>query len=130
MITVALAALAYTWFTGIFATLTASATTATTTATTAMGTSFRIEAAKYTGSNNVNATIRNVGSSSFSATTTKLGAYIGGISQTVSTVDPSGVLASGGTATLKITNGTVACGNTLAITIETGLTDSKTIPSC
>ncbi len=46
MIVVALAALAYTWFSGIFSSLTATTSNATTSTASAMTTNFRIETAK------------------------------------------------------------------------------------
>jgi len=126
MITVALAALAYTWFTGIFATLTASATTATTTATTAMATSFVIESAWNTtlATNNVNVAIRNVGTSGINMP--KIIAYVSDIKYTPANLNPATTLNPGdkGTFTLTVTD---PKGKTLIVSIETGLQQSATI---
>jgi hypothetical protein len=132
MIVIALAALAYTWFSGIFASLTSTAGSAVTTTTTAMATQFRIEAAKFYTGGWVNATIRNIGTQKFSNNT--LGAYVSGTWSTINAVSPSGDVDTGKTVTLNISNGTAAClpsgGATLSITIGTGLTDSRTITGC
>jgi flagellin-like protein len=130
MIVIALAALAYTWFSGIFASLTSTAGTAVTTTTSAMTTQFRLEAVKYTGSNlwNVNATIRNTGTQSFNVSKTV--AYVGGANSPINGTSPTGSLTGGQTSVIyNISNmTTVSCGITvLTITIETGLSDSRTI---
>jgi archaellum component FlaF (FlaF/FlaG flagellin family) len=132
MIVIALAALAYTWFSGIFASLTSTAGSAVTSTTTAMATQFRIEAARYGGSvaTGVNATIRNTGTQSFNVS--KSVAYVGGAYSPILGFSPPGTLAAGGTAVIyNIANQTIACpttgSTTLTITIETGLTDSRAI---
>jgi len=128
MIVIALAALAYTWFSGIFSTLTNSATNATTTATTAMGMQIQIEAAKYYtgGPGSVNTTIRNTGTVDFD--TTRLAIYIDGSLCPTYAAVPSGKIPVGSTTTINITNTTNACPNkALKITLESGLEDYKTI---
>jgi len=126
---VALAALAYTWFTGIFSSLTATTETAVTETTGAMATQFRIEAAKYIGSNHMNATIRNTGTQAFNVS--KSTVYVAGSSASLDTTNPfnpGGNLAPGDTSTLyNITNTTEACGKALTVIIATGLSDTKTI---
>jgi len=123
MITVALAALAYTWFTGIFASLTASATTATTTATTAMATSFVIESA-WNVSTLVNVAIRNTGTSNINMP--KIIAYVSDIKYTPANLNPTTTLSPGdkGTFTLTVTD---PKGKTLIVSIESGLQQSATI---
>jgi len=128
MIVVALAALAYTWFSGIFTSLTTTTSNATSQATTAMAMQFRIEAAKYYPNSWVNATIRNIGTVNFDVG--KLGVYIDGMLS--SYVPIATMLNPGQVITLNITNATPtqACPNKiLKITLESGLEDSRTI-SC
>jgi flagellin-like protein len=133
MIVIALAALAYTWFSGIFASLTSTAGTAVTTTTGAMNTQFRIEAARYGGSvaTGVNVTIRNIGTQSFNVS--KSTAYIAGGYVPYQGITVTGTLAPYATAVIyNITNtttgGAIICGSTIvAVTIGTGLTNSRTI---
>jgi len=132
MIVVALAALAYTWFSGIFTSLTTTTSNATSTATTAMAMQFRIEAAKFymcTGciGGSVNATIRNMGTVNFDIG--KISPYVDGqLSWYVPNASYS--LSPGQTFAINITNWTSACPNkVLMITLESGLQDSRTI-SC
>ena len=126
MIVVALSALAYTWFSGIFSSLTTTTSNATSQATTAMAMQFRIEAAKSMNSANVSATIRNIGTVNLDVG--KLGVYVDGM---LSSYAPNATMLNPGqTITLNITNATAACPNkVLAITLESGLQDSRTI-SC
>jgi archaellum component FlaF (FlaF/FlaG flagellin family) len=131
MIVVALSALAYTWFSGIFTSLTTTTSNATSQATTAMAMQFRIEAAKSYGggggTGSVNATIRNIGTVNFDVG--KLGIYIDGMLSSYVPI-ASYALPPGQVITLNITNATAACPNkVLAITLESGLQDSRTI-SC
>ena len=129
MIVVALSALAYTWFSGIFTSLTATTSNATSQATTAMAMQFRIEAAKFYPSSWVNATIRNIGTVNFDIG--KLGVYVDG-QLSIYVPNTSYMLPPGQTITINITNSTPtqACPNkVLAITLESGLQDSRTI-SC
>jgi len=129
MIVVALSALAYTWFSGIFTSLTATTSNATSQATTAMAMQFRIETAKFYGGNSTNATIRNIGTVNFDVG--KLGVYVDG-QLSIYAPNISYMLPPGWTITLNITNTTPtqACPNkVLAITLESGLQDSRII-SC
>ncbi|MEM5778596.1 MAG: hypothetical protein QXK49_03140, partial [Candidatus Aenigmatarchaeota archaeon] len=126
---IALAALAYTWFSGIFASLTGTAGTAVTQTTSSMVTQFKIESAKYTGSATwgVNATIRNTGTQSFNAS--KSSAYINGVYSYFQGATPQ-IVTPGNLGTIyNITNISAVCGAILTITIETGLSDSRAI-SC
>ena len=80
MIVVALAALAYTWFTGIFSSLTESTGSAVESTTGAMATSFVIEAANCeadgcgAGVDCVHVTVRNTGTQNITATS--LASYV------------------------------------------------------
>ncbi len=76
MIVIALAALAYTWFSGIFASLTGTASVAVTTTTSQMATAFKIDTIKWTPQVGLAFTLRNVGSQSFNASWQTLGIYI------------------------------------------------------
>ena len=67
MIVIALSALAYTWFSGIFASMTQSAGTAVTTTTSAMATQFSIDSAKGSGTT-VNIVYRNTGTQNINRT--------------------------------------------------------------
>jgi FlaG/FlaF family flagellin (archaellin) len=131
MIVVALSALAYTWFSGIFSNLTNTASNATNTATNAMGMQINIEAAKYYGAApiGVNATIRNTGTINIDST--KVSTYIDGVLSTVNTggITPTGPIAPGATATFNIAATAASCNKQVKITLESGLEDYRTI-SC
>jgi type II secretory pathway pseudopilin PulG len=155
MIVIALAALAYTWFSGIFASLTGTASTSITQTTQQMQAQFRIEAAACIDNtapangncangapqptlDQVQFTIRNTGNKRFDPTKTE--AYIDGNRETFSSITYGGGAAC---AAGTFDNGCTAkyykdapltttpiCGttkSTLKITIETGLTDSTSI---
>jgi len=141
MIVIALAALAYTWFSGIFASLTATAGSAVTTTTGAMATQFRIEAARW-ASPNVNVLIRNIGTQNFNASISIVGIYIDNVLQTVATAPAfigcsgtgsiaekgcvvSYAFAAPGTCAGITCPGT--CTNITKVTIGTGLTDTTNI---
>ena len=141
MIVIALSALAYTWFSGIFASMTQSAGTAVTSTTQAMSTQFRIESAKFiaTGCNGryttpfngcLNITIRNTGTQSFNADKTSV--YVGGAYSPILGASAAGTLIQYGTAVIyNVSNQTTACPTTgvavVTVTIETGLSDSRPI---
>ena len=76
MITVALAALAYVWFTGVFEQLTAGAGQSVNQTVGTMSTQFSIESAKFniSGNNKVTVVVRNTGSTNVDAT--KFAAFI------------------------------------------------------
>jgi hypothetical protein len=140
MIVIALAALAYTWFSGIFASLTSTAGTAVTTTTTAMATQFRIESARNHSSTAVTVLIRNIGTQDFDASATKTGIYMDGLlvfTIVLAECKPTctnNILVSGGTAryTFNVPTGTSiscskcpgACTNDIKVTITTGLIDT------
>jgi len=128
MIVIALAALAYTWFSGVFANLTGTVGTSVTTTTNAMATQFRIEAARYDSTYvGTNVTIRNTGTQNINVS--KSSTYIGGKYETFSGVTTT-TLTPGNVATIyKITNSSAACSAIISVTIETGISDSRTI-SC
>jgi flagellin-like protein len=67
MIVIALAALAYTWFTGVFTSLTASAGTAVTQTTTQMQSQFSIENARYSAGS-IRVDYRNTGTQTLDET--------------------------------------------------------------
>lgn len=68
MIVIALAALAYTWFSGMFSTMTGSASSAVTSTTGEMATQFTIDSAKYVASGGyTDVTIRNTGTQNINA---------------------------------------------------------------
>jgi hypothetical protein len=124
MIVIALAALAYTWFSGIFSSLTATAGTSVTQTTGAMATQFKVESAKNTSAVAVTAVIRNVGTGTIDLT--KVAAYLDG-GPIVITGGNAGTLAPGGTQQIVVTvpASPVVCARTLMISIGTGLSDSK-----
>ena len=126
MIVIALAALAYTWFSGTFSQLTGTASTSITQTTGAIASSFKIEAAKNVSATNVSTTIRNTGTQAIDLT--KMSAYV---NETFSTINngATGSLAVGGTATMYVTVTGFACNNVLKLTSSSGFSDSKTI-SC
>ena len=147
MIVVALAALAYTWFTGIFSSLTGTVSTSVGTTTTAMGTSFKIENVINVTcltcpptQSYVNATIRNIGTSNINLS--KILGYLnedpipvvtsccGGTCSCISTTSGSLIISRGDKATIPFNTtktGPINCGKTLKITVESGLSDSKKV---
>ena len=88
MIVIALAALAYTWFSGIFASLTSTAGTAVTTTTSAMTTQINMESSKCSANpcasgSTVDVTIRNIGTQNINASTASIAFYQDGVAQTI-----------------------------------------------
>ena len=148
MIVIALSALAYTWFSGIFASMTASAGTAVTTTTQAMQTQFNLESAGNTSTNAIRFIIRNTGTQPFNCSDTKISVYIDGtkvIATRVGVTDnwcpaacgAGGCMMPGGykavyAVTFSVTGCTALPGtsaNTIKAFIETGLANSAYI-SC
>jgi uncharacterized protein (UPF0333 family) len=130
MITIALTALAYTWFSGIFSTLMSLASAAITKTSSAMATQIKMENAVYVDSDlKVYATIRNTGTQTFNAERTSF--YINEIPQAGVTVDCPNCdctnLEQGCIAIYNITASGLSIGDVLKATIETGLQDSKEI---
>jgi flagellin-like protein len=143
MIVIALAALAYTWFSGIFASLTSTAGSAMTSTTNEMVTQFKIEFAKG-GATYTAVTIRNIGTQNINASTSQIAFYIDGslvvsflpASQPISCNPPCGacpncIVYPNGVATYNMTNpATPTCGtSTIKATLGTGVTNSQII-SC
>jgi len=152
MIVIALSALAYTWFSGIFASLTSTAGTAVTTTTGEMATQFRIESAVKVGASYTEITIRNIGTQNINAsagTGWQIAIYIDGNQQTgfsgsvpvncincvtgagTSCTSGSGcIILPQGAATYRPTTTAPTCGTSVVkVTIGAGVTDSRTI-SC
>ena len=138
MIVIALAALAYTWFSGVFSTLTSQAGAAVTSTTGQMATQFKIEVAKYISGSQVNYTIRNIGTQTFDVS--KTNAFIGGAPASMAgwTCTPActnNYVPIGGTVNIQVSNTTAAClstggGKTMNVNIATGLQDSVALAGC
>jgi flagellin-like protein len=122
MIVVALAALAYTWFTGIFSSLTETAGTSITDTTTSMGKQFALDAASCNG-NSLQFTVRNTGTGSLDAT--QVVAYLDG--SFVGTTGGTGIIPEGGVKTYTNTSSGCGSANTLRVTIENGVSNSIAI---
>jgi hypothetical protein len=135
MIVIAMAALAYTWFSGIFASLTSTAGSAVTSTIGAMTTQFRIEAARNVSSGPlwyVNISIRNVGTTNINLNMSiayldeinvpVLYQYIPGFPNIILT--PGSV---SGQIPINTTSVGSPCGKTLMITVATGIFDSRKV---
>ncbi len=131
MIVVALAALAYTWFSGIFSSLTATTSNATTAASSAMTTNFRIEIARnVTGATccNVSVTLRCLGTTPLDLT--KISAYVNDVPATIQGLSSlSTSLVYGNVSTFYITPVTASftSGARLRVIAASGLEQSITI---
>lgn len=126
MITVALAALAYVWFTGIFETISSGAGQAATGAAKTIATNFKIEAAKgFATDEKVTITIRNTGTENIDAS--KIAVYVD--DNIKETEGNTGTISPGDTLTFDAMNVANPCNKILKVTIETGAEDSITI-SC
>jgi len=132
MMVIALAALAYTWFSGIFNQLMQAAGFAVTKTTGSMSMRFNVENAVYTGPPNsfVYVTIRNTGNEKFDATKTSL--YINDMPQTLNDYscsidcDCTG-LEQGCIATFNMTYASLPPQSFVKVVIENGLESSKEI---
>jgi len=126
MIVVSLAALTFTWFTGIIDILTNTASNASSQATCSMAMKIEIENARYFSGDSINSTIRNTGT--IDVDISKLAFYIDGVP---SSFTPStGKLSPGSIGNFNITNITPACQNkVIKVTHECGGEDYRTI-SC
>jgi FlaG/FlaF family flagellin (archaellin) len=122
MIVVALAALAYTWFTGIFSTLTETTGESVTQTATQMQKQFSLDAAACTAGS-LSFTIRNTGTGDLQAD--QVEAFLDGVDATAS--NPGGTIAEGTTQSYTAT-GACSSGQVLRVTIETGLSQSLTLP--
>jgi hypothetical protein len=136
MIVIALAALAYTWFSGIFSDLTGIATTSITKTSSSMATQFSIESAIYSISKDyLYVTVRNIGTQSFDATKTLFfvrespGSTID-ITCTCPSCSSMGqsCIANFNVSSASSTFGvTPISGDSVKASISTGLTNSKAI---
>lgn len=134
MITIALAALAYTWFSGIFSDVMDAAASLLSRSSKNMATQFKLENANYVASDNIiYASIRNTGNQNFDASKTLF--YIRGISGEFSVIACStgcncNALASGCTADFEVSGtpfGSISEGDKLKVTIITGLQSTREI---
>ena len=124
MIVVALAALAWTWFSGIFSSLTATAETSVTQTTEQMAQNFVIESAYCdVGNTDLEFTIRNTGSGDI--VSDGVAAYVGGTRYDHST---SSTIAPGASEDFVLDyNCGPDIGETLRATIPTGLAKTRSI---
>ena len=133
MITISLAALAYTWFSGIFSEIMDAAGSLLTRSSKTMATQFKVDNALYVASDNIiYASIRNTGNQNFDASKTLF--YIRGIPGEFSTITCSGCncndLAGGCVVDFEIPDapfGTISEGDKLKVTIITGLQNTREI---
>ncbi len=128
MITVALAATAYVWFTSIFQQITTGAGEATTGTAAAIATKFTIETAKFnaTGNNAIFVSVRNTGTQIID--TTKAAAYVNDVSRTSSgytrlTINQDEL------ASFNVTGTSADCNANLKITLQAGVAQVVTV-SC
>ncbi len=128
MIVIALAALAYTFFSDTMGQITGQASTSVGQTSDAMATSFMIEAARNSTATTVNATIRNTGSQSIDLS--KLTVYVNDAYVTVTSGNTTGTLVSGATANLGMSVSGYTCNSILKVTGTTGFTQSKVISGC
>jgi flagellin-like protein len=130
MIVIALAALAYTFFSDTMGQITGQASTSVTQTSDAMATSFMIEAARNStigATAVVNATLRNTGSQSVDLS--KLTVYVND-AYVALTSGNTGTMASGATANIGMTVSGYTCNSILKVTGTTGFTQSKVISGC
>jgi len=120
MIVVAVAALAYTWSTGIFSSLTESVGISIKQTTQALGKKFVLDAATCSGT--LIFTIRNTGSVTLNGDLVE--AYLDGVNAGAS--DPGTTIAEG--AIQSYTGGSCSSGQTLKVTIENGASNSMVLP--
>lgn len=133
MITISIAALAYTWFSGIFTEIMDAAGSLLTKSSKTMATQFKVDNALYVASDNIiYASIRNTGNQNFDASKTLF--YIRGIPGGFSNITCPGCncndLASECTADFEVPGtpfGTISEGDKLKVTIITGLQNSREI---
>lgn len=131
MVTIALTALAYMWFSGIFSGIMATVTTALTRTSGAMATQFKIENAVFNITENtiLYVTIRNVGSQSFNAN--KVAFYVNDLPKPFVSNDcldcDCDNLEEGCIANYNVTATGLSTESKLRATTETGLETSKEI---
>ena len=128
MIVIALAALAYTWFSGVFASLTATAAGAVSTTTQQMVTQFTIDMVRNTSTTAVTAYIRNIGTTDIDCLS-----IAASVSDIKYTATPSGCtsnkLTQYNTAAVAVSGlPSISCGvTTVRITIGGGLAQTQTV---
>ncbi|MBU5557534.1 MAG: hypothetical protein KQA33_00455 [Candidatus Aenigmarchaeota archaeon] len=130
MITVALAATSYVWFSSVFSTVTAGGTNATTTAISGIQTAFAVEAAIYAGNSLTTVSIRNTGSVNIDKSTAA--AYINEIPATI-TPTPSGTLAPGAVFQISVQNTSAMgniCGKPIKVSFAAGTPQVHAIGGC
>ena len=132
MIVVSLAALAYTWFSTIFSSLTTTTSNATTTTSSAMTTSFKIEIARnITGATtccNISVTLRSVGTAPLDLT--KISAYINNMPSTIpgqSSLPTNLGYGSISTFNVSTTSSVLTPSSTLRIIAANGMDQTITI---
>jgi len=132
MITVALAATSYVWFSSVFSTVTAGGTEITEKGVTGIQTGFAIETARfkptgYTENTKTSVVIRNTGTVSINMT--DAAAYIGG--QYVTAEKPTTLLAVNAVGTINVSNSTLTgydiCGKELKVSFAAGPPQTATI---
>ena len=121
MIVVALAALAYTWFMGMQSQLLETTGETVTQTATQMQKQFSLDAASCSGGS-LSFTIRNTGTGALDAD--KVEAYLNDIDASAS--NPGGTIAEGDTQ--SYTGGSCSSGDVLKVTIESGLSQTMTLP--
>lgn len=125
MITVALAAMAYVWFTSVFETITKGAGEAAAGTQTAIGTQFSIESAKNLTADKITVTIRNTGKENIDMT--NIAAYVDNVKQ--DTEGNTGTIGYQKTSTFEVVNVTEPCAKALKLTVGTGYGQTTTV-SC
>ena len=123
MIVVALAALAYTWFTGIFSSLTETAGTSITDTTVSMSKQFALDAVGCDGTT-LDVAVRNTGSATLNPNLVNV--YLNGVDTGATTTD---TLGPGEVAAYTV-DPTGGCASTdvVRVTIENGVSNSVTLP--
>jgi len=122
MITVAMAALAYLWFTGVFETLTGVANQTIGGAQQQMATKFSIEAATNITNDTVSVSMRNTGTVDIDLD--KVATYV---TNELRDNTASGTLTPGTVYTFNVTDITNPCSKVLSITVATGADDTYAI---
>ena len=133
MITISLAALAYTWFSGIFSQIMDAAASLLTRSSKNMATQFKVDNAFYVASaNTIYVSIRNTGNQNFDASKTLF--YIKGVPGSGTITCSAGCicndLAAGCVADFVIPDtpfGTITEGDKIKVTIVTGLQNTREI---
>jgi flagellin-like protein len=125
MIVVSLAALAYVWFMTVFTSLTGAAGEAATGAERAIGTSFKIEAAKNITVDMIKVSMRNIGTVEIDMS--KIAVYLDGIQQDSANLEgDAGTLAVDDVKSFNITNVANPCDRVLQVTVPAGASDATT----